>query len=220
MKEINNYKDTMKTLYHSNKFYGQWETDKIILSYFDKENGFCIDVGASDGEHGSNTLYFEKAGWDCFCIEPNPFFYESLKEKRKKFIQVACGQFNKNSQRFNTVDIGKDRIQSSLSSLRLDDRLLETHKDVINDIKKIWVRVRSLDSIIADNNLQHDIDFISIDTEGTELDVLKGLSMDKLNITLLVIENNFKDKNISDYLIDFGYKLDQRYKVNDFYVKK
>ena len=61
--------------------------------------------------------------------------------------------------------------------------------------------------------------FISIDTEGTELDVLKGLNLDKWDISLLVVENNFEDSNISDYLLTQGYYKDARWKINDFYIR-
>ena len=54
------------------KYYGQWETDHIIEGYFEGQTeGKCIEVGAANGIKGSNTLYFEKLGWDCLCIEPN-----------------------------------------------------------------------------------------------------------------------------------------------------
>ena len=64
-----------------------------------------------------------------------------------------------------------------------------------------------------------DIDFISIDTEGTELDVVKGFDISLYNVSLFVIENNYEDKEIEEYMKSIGYKKDQRYKINDFYIK-
>ena len=64
-------------------YYGQWETDKIIKSYFPEGyKGMCIEVGAANGVKGSNTLYFEERGWDVLCIEPHPEHEESLERHR------------------------------------------------------------------------------------------------------------------------------------------
>ena len=63
------------------------------------------------------------------------------------------------------------------------------------------------------------IDFISVDTEGTELEVMEGLDLHKYDVKLLVIENNYNDISIEKYMNSQGYKKDQRYKVNDFYIK-
>ena len=69
-------------------------------------------------------------------------------------------------------------------------------------------------------NFPTDIDFISIDTENTELNVLKGLDLDKYNVKLLVIENNFNEPMIEEYLTKFNYIKIKRLVVNDFYIKK
>ena len=65
-----------------------------------------------------------------------------------------------------------------------------------------------------------EIDFISIDTENTELDVLKGLDLNKYNVKLLLIENNFDEPFCADYLKQYGYTRIKRIAVNDFFVKQ
>jgi hypothetical protein len=87
------------------------------------------------------------------------------------------------------------------------------------DIRKIIVEVITLDKCIEDFYKYDKIDFISIDTEGTELDVLKGFSIEKWNPKLLIIENNFEDPEIEEYLKQYKYKKDKRIGVNDFYIK-
>ena len=62
------------------------------------------------------------------------------------------------------------------------------------------------------------IDFLSIDTEGTELEVLMGFDINRWKPRLFVIENNFGESKFSDYLRDFGYKFSQRIGVNDFFI--
>jgi hypothetical protein len=64
------------------------------------------------------------------------------------------------------------------------------------------------------------IDFLSIDTEGTELEVLKGFDMVRWKPKLLVIDNTFGDPEIEDYLYTFGYTKVRRLVETDFYIKE
>ena len=63
------------------------------------------------------------------------------------------------------------------------------------------------------------IDFISIDTENTELDVLKGIDLNVYNVKLFVVENNYDEPFCEDYLKQYGYRKINRIAVNDFYMK-
>ncbi|MBC8411021.1 MAG: FkbM family methyltransferase [Rhodobacteraceae bacterium] len=201
-------------------YHGQFSTDVLIELYFqDVSNGNCVEVGAANGYRGSNTLYFENLGWRTLCIEPNPLFAEKISKTRKEYVQCACGSEYNPESKFTVFDIGEHNIMSSLSGLQPDKRLLKTHDHVINNSYEINVEVKTLDSILEENSFSRKIDFISIDTEGTELDVLKGLTLTKWDVSLLVVENNFEDSNISDYLLEQGYYKDARWKINDFYIK-
>jgi FkbM family methyltransferase len=203
-------------------YYGQFSTDVLIELYFNGQaDGVCVEVGAANGFRGSNTLYFEKMGWRTLCIEPNPEYYDMVNSTRKESIQCACGPENASDIPFTIYDIGQRNIMSSVSGLRPDERLVKEHEDknLINRSYQILVDVRTLDSVLTEAKFEKDIDFISIDTEGTELDVLHGLDLTHWNIKLLVVENNYNDKNIEEYLNKFGYIKDTRWKINDFYIK-
>tara|TARA_R100000152_G_C6760111_1_gene184123 strand:- start:775 stop:1461 length:687 start_codon:yes stop_codon:yes gene_type:complete len=209
------------------KYYGQWETDKFIEEYFpNKPKGLCIEVGAADGIKGSNTKYFEDLGWDVLCIEPNVRFADSLNEHRKLVRYYAVGNGNDKDQQTLTIfDVGEKNIMSSLSSLKPDQRLVEAHEHIINGVDFIDVPVRTL-PFILENTVEDTpfhqatkIDFISIDTEGTELDVLHGFDFESYNVELFVVENNYSDPEIEDFMKEKGYILHKRWKINDFYVK-
>jgi hypothetical protein len=90
---------------------------------------------------------------------------------------------------------------------------------MINKVQEIKVEVKKLDTVLSRINLEK-IDFVSIDTEGTELEVLMGFDINKWNPRLFIIENNFNESKISDYLNGFGYKFSQRLGVNDFFVRE
>ena len=219
-----NIKDQKK--YSNSLYYGQWETDKIIESYFDiNVKGVCIEVGAANGIRGSNTKYFEDNKWGGLCIEPNLEHKESLESSRNLVRYFACGNENKDEY-LHIFRVGDKNIASSLTSLIPDERLVNDHEHLINDNYKVQVPVRTLDWIlkkeVTNTSFESitDIDFISIDTEGTELDVMKGFDVTKYNVKLFVIENNYNDKDIEKYMYKIGYIKDMRYKINDFYIKK
>jgi FkbM family methyltransferase len=201
-------------------YYGQRETDRYIEDYFkDQKDGNCIEVGVSDGIKGSNTLLFEKRGWKTLCIDPVPEHVEQAKRIREQVIECACSHYN-GFDYFTSYNIGENNIRSSLSSLATDPRLIESHKDIINDTDQFMVTVKRLTNVLDDVNWPKEIDFVSVDTEGTELDVLKGMDFNKYRVKLLVVENNFEDADVKDYLNDLGFIFDQRFFVNDFYVNK
>lgn len=108
---------------------------------------------------------------------------------------------------------------SAISGVEPDQRLIESHSHMITDRRKCMVKVRSLTSLLDELNYPKNIDFISIDTENTEMDVLKGIDFTKYNIKAMIIENNFNEPFCEDYLKQFGYKKIHRVVVNDFYIK-
>jgi FkbM family methyltransferase len=203
-------------------YYGQFNppVDALIRSYFpDQQKGNCIEVGAVDGIFVSNTLHFERNGWDALCIEPIPQYYAKLKQNRKNALNYAAASANSDDVKFTVVNMSNDN-QSSISGLEVDERLMESHSPLNPTKEVISVKTRRLDWCI-ENYFNHEtIDFISIDTEGNELDVLKSFDVNKYNIKLLIIENNFNDDTIEKYLDELGWVKDQRVVVNDFYVKK
>lgn len=200
------------------EFYGQFETDKYIARYFPSDYvGTCIEVGAAHGTVSSNTLYFEKRGWKCLCIEPNPSMYSQLVRNRKITANYAVSDYNQDDVDFNIVVL-PNGDESAISGLELDYRLLNSH--TVIDQRVIKVNVRTLDSIIDEFNFVDDyLDFVSIDTEGTEQDVLEGFNINKYKPKLFVIENNFSDVYIQDYLRNYGYRIDLVHSINQFYIR-
>lgn len=200
-------------------FFGQHLEDEFINFIFSNiEKGVCIDVGAYDGINGSNTYFFEQKGWDCLCIEPIPDSFNKCNKVRKRTVKCCISNTDKPDTEFTVFALGHNL--SAISSLIPDERLIESHKHLITDTSKISVSVRSLTSLLDEIGFNKTIDFISIDTENTELDVLKGIDFYKYDIKMLVIENNFNEPFCENYLLNCGYIKIKRIAVNDFYIKK
>ena len=204
---------------NSEKSYADYETDLEIQKYFEPGySGVCIDIGAGVGMERSNTYYFEKKYWRCLCIEPNPKLYNHMRMYRRLALNVACSNYDKKNVPFYVYDIN-DGNQEAISSLTVDQRLVESHKEMINGVEEIKVEAKKLDTILSRINIEK-IDFVSIDTEGTELDVLMGFDINRWSPKLFVIENNFGESKFLEYLEGFGYEFSERIGVNDFFVKR
>ena len=198
--------------------YSMSDEDNIVLNYFPKDYiGTCIEIGAADGIAGSNTYMFEQKGWECLCVEANPKLANKCSQIRKNTLNYAVGKENLPSVNFTIFDVGYNN-ETAISSLNIDQRLVESHKHLIQNTYKISVELKTLDTILGEVNLFNYIDYVSIDTEGTELDVLKGFDLVKWKPKVLLIENNYKDMEIEEYLKQFGYKKTLRHHVNDFYL--
>lgn len=199
-------------------FYGQYKTDKYISEFFEPGYiGTCIDVGAARPKRNNNTYYFEQAGWTTYCIEPNQNYASALKAERKNVYDFAVGADNQNSVEF-TICTLEGGNQEPVTGLKVNKKLLKDHLIYNPKLEKVSVRLRTLDSFIDENNIR-DIDFVSIDTEGTELDVLRGFDLHKHKPRLLIIENNYDEPIIETYLKRYGYIKKRRVAVNDFYER-
>ena len=201
------------------KLFPNYGTDLEIQKYFEPGySGVCVDIGAGVGTERSNTYYFEKKYWRCLCIEPNPGLYNHMRMYRRLAMNLACSNYDKKGAPFQIYSTN-DGNQESISSLVVDQRLVDSHKGMINKVEEIKVEVKKLDTVLSRINLEK-IDFVSIDTEGTELEVLMGFDINRWKPRLFIIENSFNESKFTDYLDDFGYKFSQRIGVNDFFVRE
>lgn len=199
-------------------FYGQHKEDVFIKSIFPKYyRGTCIEVGAYDGKTFSNTYHFEQSDWKCLCIEPITSAFEACKTIRREVVQCCISDKDYEDKEFTIFHINTNAC--AISSLEPDTRLVESHKHLITNKTTEMVKIRSLTSLMDELQFPKYIDFISIDTENTELDVLKGIDFSRYSIKLLIIENNYDEPFCEDYLKQFGYKKIHRIAVNDFFLR-
>jgi FkbM family methyltransferase len=200
-------------------YYGQHGEDVYIKNLFpEKTNGICVEVGAYDGISFSNTLHFENLGWRALCIEPIQSAFDKCKTIRKESYQCCISDNDYDNKNFTIFHLNDNLC--AISSLEPDQRLIESHKHMITNITNESVGIRSLNSLFKELNFPKEIDFISVDTENTELDVLKGIDLNVYNVKLFVVENNFDEPFCEKYLLQYGYEKINRIAVNDFFMKK
>lgn len=204
-------------------YFSQFNQDKFLneVVFSNKKNGFFIDIGAHDGVSYSNSLFFERFNnWSGICVEPNPVVFNKLVLNRKSInLNVCIGSKNK-KVKFTQIE-GYSEMLSGVTE-NYDERHIQR---INNDIllkggkkSEIEVDMISLDSVEGLKNRK--IDFISIDTEGNEYDIVHSINFDLLDIKSLVIENNYKDNRMAAYLNFFGFELIYKLDCDEVFLNK
>lgn len=198
-------------------YYSQWKQDQILNENFfkNKKQGFFIDIGAHDGITINNTYYFEKnLDWKGIAIEPIPQIFETLKKNRKCNC-ILGGAYNKNGKiKFTKID-GYSEMLSGISDSydnRHKERINNEIKTMGGNIKEIEIDCFTLERLIDENKDipintvgKKIIDYLSIDTEGSELQILEGINFDKAVFDVIEIEENYYDEKIYKLLERNGY---------------
>ena len=197
--------------------------DETIQEYFPQEYvGVFFDVGAYEPINISNSYHFEKNGWDVYCFEANPLLINDLERERNNVFNYAISIEDKSSIEFNVVTAyGGGSYMAGISAIDIDPQYMDKYGQGIRKMEKVTVRQKSLSSILATelNNIDA-IDVLSIDVEGGELNVLKGLDLNKYKPKLIVTENVFNSPDVQSYLEIYGYRLDKHIDYNQYYVSK
>jgi len=177
---------------------------KLDNFFKQKSNGFYIELGANNGLLQSNTAFFEKnRGWKGILIEPCEQNYNLCKFNRPNSIcyNCACVSSDYKEDTINGDFIrDTDDIQDSLM-FSVDSKRRQKYNNSI-------VKALTLEKILDTENINYEIDLLSLDVEGYELDVLKGLNFNKYKPKVLLIEiYNFNYDEILQYLSNNDYQL-------------
>ena len=159
-------------------------------------------------------------GWRGLCIEPVPRIYELMSDIRKAVcLNVALADYNGEGP-FLEISRGLSQMGGLMTTLRKD--LPEIIKDNGSETRQINVPVKTFQSIVSDQDPTH-IDYCSIDVEGAEISVLKGIDFNKSDISVFSIENPISLGNnqnlVRDYLENEGYKLVRSIGEDDIFAK-
>jgi len=181
--------------YDKNSFKSQYEQDKVLLYFIgDKKNGFFIELGALDGLIISNSYFFEKElGWNGVLIEPIPESYKNLKKNRKCYTSNALISYE------NGLEL--DFLMAGAGSGIIDDDNPQSSGYYVREnIKnpRIKMKTKTLDNVLDEFNSPKNIDFLSLDVEGHEYDVMKNFPFEKYFINYIVVENNSSIDNNSN----------------------
>lgn len=175
---------------YSYEYYSQLKQDvaALVISNF-KNNGFFVEFGACDGLHLSNTLLLEKKyNWKGILAEPSKKYNKELQKNRSVIIDTRAvyshsGEILSFKETDNQLDL------SGLELFFADDNHTKKRKaGTIYEIDTI-----SLMDLLSEHSSPKEIDFLSIDTEGTEFHILENFNFDLYQINFLTVEHNYID---------------------------
>lgn len=170
------------------------------------DRGFFVEVGANEPIKRSQTWHLEQQGWTGILVEPQPQLAEELRAKRSASVwNVACG-------------CPDDPEELNLHLAGGHSTFLRNEvcpEDLY--VGEISVPLRTLDSILTQEAVTH-IDFLSIDVEGYEINVLGGFDIRRYRPTLVLLEDHVLSLKLHRHMLTANYKLVRRTGLNNWYI--
>jgi len=183
---------------------------QLIVAFFGNIKGYFVEVGANEPRERSQTWLLETLGWTGVLIEPQPDLAAKLRAKRKaRVFDVACSS-PENAGRELSLHVAGPL--SSLDRIRMAPGAMPE--------RTIKVPVRTLDSILGEADAPANFEFLSIDVEGHEIEVLHGFDIDHWRPRLILLEVHVADLSKHRYLSAAGYRIIRRYENNGWYVPR
>jgi FkbM family methyltransferase len=181
---------------------------QLVAAFFGDTKGFFVEVGANEPRVRSQTWHLEQAGWSGLLIEPQPDLARELRAMRMaKVFGVACSSPD-NAGR--TLPL---HVAGPLSSLDRAGMAPGAAPE-----KVIEVPIRTLDSVLEEAQAPVGFDFLSIDVEGHEIEVLRGFDIARWQPRLILLEDHVADLSKHRYLSAAGYRIVRRFENNGWYV--
>lgn len=193
----------------------QFGQDKHVIEniYKNKKNGYFVEIGAYDGLEMSNTFLLEKLyNWKGICVECNPIYFSKLVQNRPDCYNCEYGVFNNDDKILSFINDDTGGCSGFVET--------NSHTHILNK-NIIEVKTKKLTTILEMYNAPNFIDFLSLDTEGSEFDILNAHDFEKYLFGYICVEHNFIEKNrtrIRELLERKGYIFYRENNVDDDYI--
>lgn len=191
--------------------YSQYGEDVVLRSLMNqKKAGFYVDVGACHPEVGSNTKIFYDSGWCGINVDPTPNSMKAFRRQRKRDINLEMGVSSYQQE------ITIHRFSNPFYNTTDDQKAQELERGGLERLQDVIVKASSLEKILDEYKIaDQGIDFLNIDAEGSDLDILKSINWQKYRPLFVVVE--LLDNPLLDFdknktfitLRDQGYRLER-----------
>lgn len=211
---------------HIPSYFSQMGEDRYVDTkvFEGMSGGIFVDIGAHDGKTFSNTYFFEKfRQWNGICIEPLPTAFAKLKKNRSaKAIQAVISK-TRGQEEFIEVSGTDNADMFSGLARSFDARQLDTVKKEVKKrngvLRTTTVQSYPLAEIFRKHNITH-VDYCSIDTEGSELEILQTIDFSKVSITCFTIEDLYGNKQLRAFMKSKDYVLKETLDKDLVYIHK
>ena len=200
--------------------YAQNGEDVLLRRALPGKKGFYVDVGAGYPSIDSVTKYFYNIGWTGINIEPQSQLFELMQTNRPKDTNVNCAVGSRE---------GKAELltfENAWGWATLNKEVADKVDASTSDAKKVEVELLSLDSILEKHAKHSEIDFLKIDVEGNEADVLLSIDLTRWQPKIIVVEATAPNSTRQTHdewesiLIDGNYTYAFFDGLNRYYVKE
>jgi FkbM family methyltransferase len=190
---------------------GDRREQELVREFFGgARSGYFVEVGANRPRQESQTWHLEQLGWSGVLVEPQPNLAEDLRRVRSaKVFAVACSSPENAGRRLRL------HVAGALSSLDRDRMAPGAEPERV-----IEVPARTLDDILTEARTPVGFDFLSVDVEGHELEVLGGFDFARWRPRLVLLEDHVGNLARHRFLKNAGYRLIRRFENNGWYVPR
>lgn len=203
-------------------YVSQFGQDKWVIEklFSKKQNGTFVDIGANDGITFSNTYVLETMGWGGVAIEPIPSVYKKLVNNRRCVTVNGCIAPMAGKSQFRAVSGYSEMLSGLVQEYdprhlkRIDDEI-QSHGGGYEDIE---VECYNLNDLLENNGINQ-VDYLSIDIEGAELNILNSIDFNRINIAVIGVENNYKDYRMPRFFAKNDFKF-HSIVGDEFYINK
>lgn len=205
------------------RYFGLNELDRRLEPYLNYNDGYYVELGANDGVAQSNTLHFERfKNWCGVLVEPVPHNYLKCRTNRSRRNSVYCAACVRFGYDQEFVKIAYSNLMSTAIGVESEisdpfAHASEGGRFLGNDenIFMFGAKARTLTDILQEAGAPHRIDLLSLDVEGVELEVLKGVDHLQYRFNYLVVENRAFDE-LEEYLKVQHYEFIAKLSHHDY----
>ena len=200
--------------------YSQHEIEKYLDKQFSSP-GFFLEIGCWDGELISQTAWLEREkGWIGLCVDPFPVHFEN------RTCRVCERAISRDGEPRAFIRVTIDRKNGgNVSYFSGFKNTIQTHWPMIEascDYEELEIKTITIARLYEKYSLPQHVEFLSVDTEGSELEIFQSIDFDRYSFGLIVFEHNENEviKNgVGEILHGHGYQLLDSLRCDDIYVK-
>jgi FkbM family methyltransferase len=188
----------------------------------DVSEGVFFDIGANDGINISNTYYFEKVlNWTGIAIEPLPRAYKQLLVNRRCFKVNGCVTDYDGETRFLEIQDGCEMLSGIPNKFdkQHERRVRKYLRRYKASSHEIVVPCYTPARLLRKHGIAQ-VNYLSVDTEGGEIDILQAIDFQNIEIDVVSVENNYFGSTIEEFMVDSGYDLVAIGGVDEIYRKR